>query len=134
MSHTESPRTPLLNGRRALLADLRAEREGVIVSYPSDGEFAVVHFDGDPEPVTVHKTRVTEVLPAPKHDADAVSLSHTSTHVRATCDDCPTWSSVWYPTRTVEGRTLALRDFDDHHAHMLQGPSRYCTNGCPHLR
>lgn len=56
------PRPRLLAGRRAMVADLRADREAVIVAYPSDGEFAVVHFDGDLDPITVHKSRVKSVL------------------------------------------------------------------------
>jgi hypothetical protein len=63
MNLTDPARRPLLNGRRAVIADLRTDREGTVIAYPSDGEFAIVRFDGDAEPVTVHKTRVLSVLP-----------------------------------------------------------------------
>jgi hypothetical protein len=61
-----------LTGKRAMVADLKREREAKIIAYPSDGEgdYAIVHFDGDSDPVTVHKSRVHKIIPDKAIHAD----------------------------------------------------------------
>lgn len=71
----------------------------------------------------------------PQCTEDDIRLEHTSGAVRYVCDaeGCGR-EGTWHPTRTVEGKRLAIRDHTDHVRHMEQGPNGYCTHGCPHLR
>lgn len=87
-----------------------------------------------------HRTATTEetdmtTTTFPQCTLDDVRLERVGGALRYVCDaeGCGR-EGHWHSTRTAEGKTLALRDHADHVAHMAQGPNRYCTHGCPHLR
>ena len=53
-----------LHGKRANVRDLKGIKPATMINYPSEGDHAIVKFDGRVDYDTVHKSRVKEILPS----------------------------------------------------------------------
>ena len=60
----------MLNGKRAIVTvgfpGNESRATATIIAYPSEGDFAIVRLDGEAEPVTVHRSRVGNIIRAAK--------------------------------------------------------------------